>query len=50
MSIIAMNYYKRVVVGVITNVNSIPAHWRMDVITLLEENGYIVNDDGTVSK
>lgn len=49
MSVIVRNYYKRVVAGVITNVNDIKPYWRADVITLLEENGYNVNEDGTVS-
>lgn len=49
MSYIAQNYYKRVILGLIINVNEIGKPWRHDVISCLERNNYIVNDDGTVT-
>ncbi len=47
-------YYKRIIAGLMKDdegnwtVNKVPNLWRDKVITLLEENGYIVNEDGTV--
>lgn len=49
-------YYKRIIAGLMKDengnktVNKVPSLWREQVITLLEENGYIVNEDGTVVK
>lgn len=42
-------YYRYVVAGKRT-VGSIPNAKRAEVIAMLEENGYVINDDGTVSK
>lgn len=42
-------YYRYVVAGKRT-VNQIPNAKRAEVIAMLEANGYVINDDGTVSK
>ena len=42
-------YYRYVVAGKRT-VNQIPNAKRDAVIAMLEANGYVINDDGTVSK
>lgn len=42
-------YYRYVVSGKRT-VNQIPNAKRAEVIAMLEANGYVINDDGTVSK
>lgn len=42
-------YYRYVVAGKRT-INQIPNAKRAEVIAMLEENGYVINDDGTVSK
>ena len=42
-------YYRYVVSGKRT-VNQIPNAKRDEVIAMLEANGYVINDDGTVSK
>lgn len=53
---IAKFYYKRMLAGLVKdengnwNVNKVPSLWRDKVITLLKENGYIINEDGTVEK
>lgn len=53
---IAKLYYKRMLAGLVKdengnwNVNEVPNLWREKVITLLEADGYIINEDGTVEK
>lgn len=42
-------YYRYVVAGKRT-VNQIPNAKRNEVIAMLEDNGYVINDDGTVTK
>lgn len=42
-------YYRYVVAGKRT-VGSIPNAKRAEVIAMLEANGYIINEDGTVTK
>ena len=42
-------YYRYVIAGKRT-VNRIPNAKRDEVIAMLNENGYTINDDGTVSK
>lgn len=42
-------YYRYVVLGKRT-VNQIPNAKRNEVIAMLEENGYVINEDGTVTK
>lgn len=48
-------YYKRIVAGLMKDengaktVNKVPSLWREQVIKLLEDNGYTVAEDGTVS-
>lgn len=47
MSYIAINYYKRMKKGNITNINDVPGPWRKEARELLEADNYIINDDGT---
>lgn len=49
-SVIAKNFYVRCTVGIITNVNDIPKPWRKEATGYLEEDGYIINEDGTFYK
>ena len=42
-------YYNRLVLGLMTW-DKVPTKRREAVKTLLDENGYTINDDGTVSK
>lgn len=42
-------YYKRVIQGK-KLWNEIPALWQQDVCDLLVEDGYTLNEDGTVTK
>lgn len=50
MSVIGTNYYKRVKLGLIKSVYKVPKPWREEVISLLEADGYIINEeDGAIS-
>jgi hypothetical protein len=42
-------YYKRVIQGKKLWIE-IPSLWKQDTCDMLEENGYTLNEDGTVTK
>lgn len=42
--------YFRMVIADMKKWNEIPKLWRKQTIELLENDGYVLNDDGTVSK
>lgn len=48
MSYIALNYYKRIKLGMITNINRVGKIWRSKVIEYLEADNYIVEEDGNI--
>lgn len=43
-------YFYRVQSGTVTNINDVPGTWREKVRTMLEENGYIVEENGSIFK